>query len=159
MKLYHIENIHICTSIKIIWYIKLKAMKKLYLIQSLLIILFLLQRKQMALGYCDQIALQYPADNTTISLENEFGNGSFSSFTIGFWLYYSLPFINSTNGWTELFRLSSTKGEDCSSDTRRVFFVYNWGISLMRFDFMNCSSGNNGHTWLSLDFNASNVNE
>ena len=66
-------------------------MKKQDLILFLLIIIFLLPRKQMVLGYLNQIALHNVVDNSAISLVNEFGIGTFNSFTVGFWLYYSPP--------------------------------------------------------------------
>ena len=66
-------------------------MKKQDLILFLLIVIFLLPRKQMVLGYLNKIALQNPVDNSAISLVDEFGIGTFNSFTIGFWLHYSPP--------------------------------------------------------------------
>ena len=64
-------------------------MKKQDLIFSLLMVIFLHHRKQLVLGYCNQIALQNPGDNSEISLVNEFGIGTFNSYTIGFWLLFS----------------------------------------------------------------------
>ena len=75
----------------------------------MVIIIFLLKREQIVQSYYNQL----PTNNSTISLQNE-GSGTFSSFTIGFWLYHAPPFIISSNTWTELFRLSSSP-EDCGT--------------------------------------------
>ena len=121
----------------------------------LIIIIFLLKRQQMVQGYCNQIVSQKPADNTSIPLQNE-GNGTFSSFTIGFWLYYSPSAIST--GWTELLRLTSSYGNNCGTDSRRAAFFYNWGPSKIMFEFINCGVATSD-IWFTVILNASNSNE
>ena len=67
-------------------------MKKFHLMLSSIIFIFLLPKKQMVMGYLNQIALQNPVDNSSMTVEYAFGggggggggDGTFTSFTIGF---------------------------------------------------------------------------